>query len=478
MDMANIMNADVGGSTKKKKTETAQSNLNTLGNMLKNAVTQTLKSANTGSSNTSNINHVNAPNWLSSASKSASTPTSTGSTGTKSSTTSTSTATTNTPTTATTARGVTYDPTTTTASAADLKQIEGTMPTYTQSQALTDALNKLHTYQANKPGDYESPYSTQIEELYNKVTNPEKFTYDPNADPLYQMYADRYNQSAKQSMQDTMAEAASLTGGYGNSYATAAAQQAYDSQMQGLNDALPTLYNQAYGEYTDRQNQLLNQLQTAQSMDETAYSRHRDDVSDYYTGLDALTNAANTLYNREYGEYSDALQQANTDRDYYLSKAATEVLPSTSSGGGSGRSSSGGSTSGTSKDYKTILSTAKGMEAQAAYDYVARMANQGYITNEEADKILSVNLGLDVAALSKGSTTGSGASSLLNSLANAAQSLASKSSTNSSGTNSTKTNSSKTNSSSNKTSSNDSTSSTATGGVAWTVKDILNKYLK
>ena len=283
------------------------------------------------------------------------------------------------------------------------------MPTYTQSQALTDALNELSTYQANKPGDYESPYSTQIEELYNKVTNPEKFTYDPNADPLYQMYADRYNQSAKQSMQDTMAEAASLTGGYGNSYATAAAQQAYDSQMQGLNDALPTLYNQAYGEYTDRQNQLLNQLQTAQSMDETAYNRHRDDVSDYYTGLDALTNAANTLYNREYGEYSDALQQANTDRDYYLSKAATEVLPSTSSGGGSSRSSSGGSssTSGTSKDYKTILSTAKGMEAQDAYNYVARMADQGYITNEEADKILSVNLGIDVAKYVGNGGTGS-----------------------------------------------------------------------
>lgn len=314
---------------------------------------------------------------------------------------------------ATTPRGVTYDPTTTTPGAADLKQIEGTMPTYKQSQALTDALDALNSWRGTKPGDYQSPYASQIEDLYNRVSNPEKFTYDPNADPLYQMYADRYGQNARRSMNDTMADAAALTGGYGNSYAQAVAQQAYDEQMQGLNDALPTLYNQAYGEYTDRQNQLINQLQTAQAMDETAYGRYRDTVSDYYTGLDALTNAANNLYEREYGQYTDALKQANTDRDYYLTKAASEAAAASGSGGGSGRRTSG---TGTSANYKTILNLAKGMDAGDAYNYVARMADQGYITNEEADKMLSMNLGVDVSQYvtsggtsAKSSAAGSGA---------------------------------------------------------------------
>lgn len=311
---------------------------------------------------------------------------------------------------ATTPRGVTYDPTTTTAGAADLKQIEGTMPTYKQSQALTDALDELNNWRGTKPGDYQSPYASQIEDLYNRVSNPEKFTYDPNADPLYQMYADRYGQNARRSMNDTMADAAALTGGYGNSYAQAVGQQAYDEQMQGLNDALPTLYNQAYGEYTDRQNQLLNQLQTAQAMDETAYGRYRDTVNDYYTGLDALTNAANNLYEREYGQYTDALKQANTDRDYYLTKAASEAIPS-SGGGSSGRKASG---TGTSANYKTILNLAKGMDAGDAYNYVARMADQGYITNDEADKMLSMNLGVDVSqyVTSGGAKTSSGSGAL------------------------------------------------------------------
>lgn len=295
---------------------------------------------------------------------------------------------------ATTPRGVTYDPTTTTPGAADLKQIEGTMPTYKQSQALTDALAALNSWRGTKPGDYQGPYASQIEDLYNRVSNPEKFAYDPNADPLYQMYADRYGQNARRSMNDTMADAAALTGGYGNSYAQAVAQQAYDEQMQGLNDALPTLYNQAYGEYTDRQNQLLNQLKTAQDMEDTAYNRYRDTVGDYYTGLDALTKAANDLYEREYGQYTDALKQANTDRDYYLTKAASEAAAASGSGGGSGRRTSG---TGTSANYKTILNLAKGMDAGDAYNYVARMADQGYITNEEADKMLNMNLGVDVS---------------------------------------------------------------------------------
>lgn len=302
---------------------------------------------------------------------------------------------------ATTSRGTTYNPATTTPGAADLAQIEGTMPTYKQSQALTDALNEINTWRETKPGDYQSPYAAQIEELYNKVSNPEKFSYDPNADPLYQMYADRYGRNARSSMTDTMAEAAALTGGYGNSYAQAAAQQAYDDQMQGLNDALPTLYNQAYGEYTDRQNQLLSQLQAAQAMDDTAYNRYRDNVSDYYTGLDALTNAANSLYEREYGQYTDALKQANTDRDYYLTKAASESIPS--SGGGSSRKSTG---TGTSANYKTILKLAQDMSASDAYNYVARMADQGYISNEEADKMLSMNLGVDVSKYVTSGSTG------------------------------------------------------------------------
>lgn len=79
------------------------------------------------------------------------------------------------------------------------------------------------------------------------------FTYDLNGDALYQQYRDRYLQNAKRSMQDTMGQAASLTGGYGSTYGQAVGQQAYDETMRGLTDMIPQLEQNAYGKWKDQQ---------------------------------------------------------------------------------------------------------------------------------------------------------------------------------------------------------------------------------
>ena len=91
-------------------------------------------------------------------------------------------------------------------------------PTYTPSQAVTDAENALKEWEANRPGDYVSQYQDQLDALYNQIVGRGEFSYDPSADPLYEMYKDRYTVGGQQAMQDTMANAAALSGGYGNSY--------------------------------------------------------------------------------------------------------------------------------------------------------------------------------------------------------------------------------------------------------------------
>lgn len=50
-------------------------------------------------------------------------------------------------------------------------------------------------------------------------------------------------------MQDTMGQAAALTGGYGNSYAQGVGQQAYQGYLQQLNDNVPQLQAQALQTY-------------------------------------------------------------------------------------------------------------------------------------------------------------------------------------------------------------------------------------
>ena len=91
---------------------------------------------------------------------------------------------------------------------------------------------------------FSSPYTEKINNTMNKIENraPFEFSYDVTGDALYQQYKDAYTRNAGQSMNDTLGKTAALTGGYGNSYAAAAAQQSYDYQMDKLNDKVPELY--------------------------------------------------------------------------------------------------------------------------------------------------------------------------------------------------------------------------------------------
>jgi hypothetical protein len=101
---------------------------------------------------------------------------------------------------------------------------------------------------------------TQIAEVWNQIANRQPFSYDMNGDALYQQYADIYQNNANLAMQNAMAQSAALTGGYGNSYAQAAGQQAYAQQMQNLNAVGMDLYDRAYSQYQDDRQELWNQF--------------------------------------------------------------------------------------------------------------------------------------------------------------------------------------------------------------------------
>ena len=106
-------------------------------------------------------------------------------------------------------------------------------------------------------------YANQFNELYSQIMGYGPFSYDLNDDMLYQQLSDRYNQMGKTAMQDTMGTAASLTGGYGNSYAQQVGQQAYQQFLTGLNDQVPELYGLAYDTWAGEYDRLLQLYQLA-----------------------------------------------------------------------------------------------------------------------------------------------------------------------------------------------------------------------
>lgn len=186
---------------------------------------------------------------------------------------------------------------------------------YQQSSSVQAAQDYLKSVLSSKP-----VADAQLSQLYDRIMNREKFSYDLNGDALYQQYKDRYQNLGRQAMMDTMGNATALTGGYGSSYATTAGNQAYQQYLQQLNDIVPELYQQAYNRYTQEGNDLLNQYNMA-------YGRYRDAVGDWENERSYANSDYWQRYNADYADYQNMLnywsqmaQQENanfyTDRDY------------------------------------------------------------------------------------------------------------------------------------------------------------------
>lgn len=122
-------------------------------------------------------------------------------------------------------------------------------------------------------------YSTETKQLAEDLMNRGEFKYDMNADALYRQYADRFMKQGKTAMRDTIGQASAMTGGYGNSYAQSAGQQAYNSHLEGMNDMIPDLYTLALQKYQAEGERLRSDLATSMAFDDSAYKKEQDAIN-------------------------------------------------------------------------------------------------------------------------------------------------------------------------------------------------------
>ena len=181
---------------------------------------------------------------------------------------------------------------------------------YEKSDIVKQAEALLQQQLANNPGAYQSQWQTQLDDTLNKILNREKFSYDLNGDALYQQYKDQFATQGKLASMDTMGQAQAMTGGYGNSYAQSVGQQAYQGYLQQLNEVVPELYQLALDQYNREGEDLYNQYGLYADRDSQDYGRYRDQVSDYYTELNRLTEDSRYQGEQDYGKYMDAYNMA------------------------------------------------------------------------------------------------------------------------------------------------------------------------
>lgn len=185
----------------------------------------------------------------------------------------------------------------------------------------TDAMSLLYAAQKNMP-TYKNSYDGQLKELYDQIVNRDKFQYDINQDMLYQQYAQQYQNNGRLAMQDTMGQAAALTGGYGSSYGQAVGQQQYDAYLQQLNDVIPELYSQAYQQYSDEGEKLLQQYSLLGDLSDREYQQYSDAYDRWFAETNQALGQYNTDRNFNYQKEQDALtlqyNKEQADRDYQL----------------------------------------------------------------------------------------------------------------------------------------------------------------
>ena len=157
-------------------------------------------------------------------------------------------------------------------------------------------------------------YSDQLNEIMNAIMNREKFSYDVDTDPLFQQALASAMNSGKQAMQDTIGQASALTGGYGSTYATTAGNQAYNSFIEDAYNNLPQYYQMAMEAYQMEGDEMYRQFGMVSDLDNKEYDR-------YLSAYDATYQHRNRLYDEAYTKFrdnkNDAFAKANLQLNEY-----------------------------------------------------------------------------------------------------------------------------------------------------------------
>ncbi len=119
--------------------------------------------------------------------------------------------------------------------------------------------------------EYAKTYLQDALRLSDKLSEQKEFSYDPDKDPVFQAYQNKYRLEGERSTREAVATYSALTGGYVNSAAATAGAQAAQYYAGQLSNALPELAKQAYQRYVDKYNSDISLLDKMVNMYNAVY---------------------------------------------------------------------------------------------------------------------------------------------------------------------------------------------------------------
>lgn len=236
---------------------------------------------------------------------------------------------------------------------------------YMESAAVRDLRKQLESHGGLKPSDYVSQWQPQIDSMVNDIMNRKEFQYDVNADALYNQYKDRYINLGQRAMMDTMGQAAQLTGGYGNSYAQMAGQQAYQGYLQGLTDKIPELAQLAQARYDQQGQDMYQKYGLLSTQEQNAYNNWLNAYNQWLAERDYLAGRYDTERGYDYGVYRDTVADSQWQKQFDEDLRRWQLEWDEEHGSGGGGSGGGGGGS----EYAITKATLANSNASAGDDF-------------------------------------------------------------------------------------------------------------
>ncbi len=168
---------------------------------------------------------------------------------------------------------------------------------------------------------YRRRYLEDAVNLANTLAYRKPFSYNPDDDPVYQAYRNKYLLEGNRASRDSLATYATLTGGYANSAAATAAAQAELYYNQQLTDKIPQLADLAYQRYRDSYQDNLAMIDRMVDIYNTAYQNAAEANAAQVTNAN-LSASSNTA--RDEGNYEAGWEDLFRQQEYAAGEQAAE----------------------------------------------------------------------------------------------------------------------------------------------------------
>ena len=183
-----------------------------------------------------------------------------------------------------------------------------------------------------EPEKKQSAYDPLYQAAVEKYAGRGEFSYNAEEDPLFAQYKDSYTKQGRLAMEDNIGKAATMTGGYGNSYAQQAGQQTFNGYMSALNDKIPELYQLAASNYDRKVSGMLDDISVLGSAVDREDARYQTELNNYFQKKNLLGNELSRLQSNDIAAAAAAATAAPTLSYDDLETYTERLLPYLSEG--------------------------------------------------------------------------------------------------------------------------------------------------